>query len=326
MKVKVAFLGTGYIASEHIKSLSKFEDVEISAWCDLDEGKAKKYAGEFGGKSFNDYITMVDEIKPDAVYVCIPPFAHNGQESELAERNIALFIEKPISLSVEYAEKLVDEFEKNNTIVAVGYAIRYMENVEILRELISDRKCADCTARYFTGMPGVPWWGKKNMGGGQVLEQSTHFYDLMRYLFGEVDKVQAFGIKGLRAAEKEYDVEDASCVNLLFKNGMPASINSTCSYHNGYTIDLEIVAPDFRAKLLPLTGELEIMESGKIRKFNDGAMDEAFANENRIFIDAVKNKNDKNIKSGYKDALQTLKLTRKVMASLEDNGQVKTVC
>lgn len=324
MKVKVAFLGTGYIVSEHIKSLSKFEDVEISGWCDLDEEKTESYAEEFGGKSFTDYMAMIDEVNPDAVYVCIPPFAHNGQELELCRRNIALFVEKPISLSIEYAEKLAHEFTKNNSIVAVGYAIRYMKNVDRLRQLIINRKCANCTARYFTGMPGVPWWGKKDMGGGQVIEQSTHFYDLMRYLFGEVDKVQAFGIR-LCSAGKEYDVEDASCANLLFKNGMPASVNSTCSYHNGYTIDLEIVAPDFRAKLLPLTGELEIMESGKIQKFNDGAMDDAFANENRIFIDAVKNKDAKNIKSTYSDALQTLKLTRKVMDSMEDNGQIKTI-
>ena len=70
-------------------------EVKVVAMCDLVEQRAQEAAKEWNAQVFTDYRAMLNELELDAVYVCIPPFAHEDQEILAAEKGMALFVEKP---------------------------------------------------------------------------------------------------------------------------------------------------------------------------------------------------------------------------------------
>ena len=79
------------------------------------------------------------------------------------------------------------------------------------------------------GMPGVPWWRVRAESGGQHVEQTTHIFDLCRYLVGsDVVAVHGFAGQGSMTDVPNYDVDDMSVVNLKFASGAVANITSAC--------------------------------------------------------------------------------------------------
>ena len=77
-KTKVAIVGTGGISRAHIEPLSKMDDVELVGFCDVVIDKAREAAEPFGVGAYENAAEMYDAVKPDAVYICLPPFAHGG--------------------------------------------------------------------------------------------------------------------------------------------------------------------------------------------------------------------------------------------------------
>ena len=92
MSTKIAFLGTGYITDIHLKSLRRIPDVKIAAFCNPHVEKARELAAGFQANAYADCAEMLRKEALDAVYVCVPPFAHQGQELLIAERGIPIFI------------------------------------------------------------------------------------------------------------------------------------------------------------------------------------------------------------------------------------------
>ena len=90
-KLKVAFIGTGNIArGGHLRHLSQWDDVDLVAFCDINDEAADRAVGEYGGVAYTSAKRMLDEVKLDAVYVCLPPFAHTDQEILAAQRGVPL--------------------------------------------------------------------------------------------------------------------------------------------------------------------------------------------------------------------------------------------
>ena len=82
-------------------------------------------------------------------------------------------------------------------------------------------------------MPQVPWWRRKEMSGGQAVEQTIHVTDMARYLFGDVISVYAAGRTGLMTDVPDYNIEDSSAATLVFENGLAATIFSACFLSGG---------------------------------------------------------------------------------------------
>ena len=89
-KVRIGFVGTGGIAAHHMGNLKKLEAVQFAAMCDVVEERAAEPAEEHDCPAFTDYRRMLDEVEMDALYVCVPPFAHEDAELRAAERGIPL--------------------------------------------------------------------------------------------------------------------------------------------------------------------------------------------------------------------------------------------
>ncbi|OGG52202.1 MAG: hypothetical protein A3F84_03835 [Candidatus Handelsmanbacteria bacterium RIFCSPLOWO2_12_FULL_64_10] len=319
MAVKIGFVGTGGIAGMHMRQLAQVEKAQMVAFCDTVKEKSRAAAKTYGGRAYTDYRKMYDQEDIDAVYVCVPPFAHGEQEVQAAERGLALFVEKPIATTVARAEEVRSSIAAHKVVNAVGYHWRYMDATERVRRLIGRRPVGFALGSWIGGMPGVAWWRVMAQSGGQMVEQTTHIFDLARYLLGEVEEVHALGRTGLMAGVPNYDIHDASVVNLRFKGGVVASIASSCLARAGGKVGLDLYINE--RVLRVSSNALEVVERGHTETFQ-GAWD-PYLKEDQTFVEAVASKNGSKIRSSYADALKTLKVTLAANRSIADGRPVE---
>ncbi|MFP4057679.1 MAG: Gfo/Idh/MocA family protein [Candidatus Brocadiia bacterium] len=308
MAIKVAFVGAGGIAGFHLGHLEKIEDVEVVGFADAVREKAEARAKQVKARPYSDHRRMLDATKPDAVYVCTPPFAHGDFELDAIERACHLFVEKPIATSMDTAEEIRRAIRNAGVLSAVGYQDRYQDIIATLRKILRQRTPATAMGYWMGGMPGVPWWRVKARSGGQHTEQTTHIFDMMRYLFGEVRSVFAAASTGLMTDVPNYDVEDVSAVTLTFKDGMVATVHSACCLKGGGKVGIDIYCTD---------AVLEYVERRSLT-LREPHHTEEFTNEtdfgqvsDEVFIDAIRTggKTKRRVKSTYADACKSLALS-----------------
>ena len=139
-KLKAAVVGCGGISNWHFGRVKKYEDVEYVGFYDIVKEKAEKMAADAGeGKAFDCYISMLDEGKPDILYVCVPPDQHGKIELEAIKRGIHMMIDKPIATEIAVAEKICDQATQYNIIISVGFQDRYQNLIDSARELLIGR-------------------------------------------------------------------------------------------------------------------------------------------------------------------------------------------
>ena len=319
MAVNVGFIGTGGISRVHQKHLKKMDDVKVVAMCDLVEEKVKEEAEKWNAQVFTDYRAMLNEVELDAVYVCIPPFAHEDQEVLAAENGIALFVEKPVSVTMSKAREVDAAIRESGVVSCVGFQGRYLDVIAKAKELLANRPVGLAMGYWMGGMAGVPWWKSKEMSGGQAVTTTIHVTDTARYLFGEVKSVYAGGRSGLMTEVENYNIEDASAATLIFENGILATIFSSCFMTEGRGKGgIDIFTKDMTIEYRERRSITVITEDGTelIQVEND-----YFQDLDNAFIDAVRKKDESALKSTYADAVKTQEVVMAVNRSLE-TGEV----
>lgn len=93
MKKKLAIIGCGGIGTYHLGHFMQYGDIiDMVGFCDLIRERAEGFAAKAGcGEVFTDYVEMLDTVKPDIVFVCIPPYCHGDVERNLIKRGIHFF-------------------------------------------------------------------------------------------------------------------------------------------------------------------------------------------------------------------------------------------
>lgn len=228
-KLKAAVVGCGGISNWHFGRVKDFEDVEYVGFYDIVKERAEKMANVKGeGKAFDCYISMLDESKPDILFVCVPPDQHGMIELEAIKRGIHMMIDKPIATEISITEKICDMATQYNIIISVGFQDRYQDLIDSVRELLEGRQIGLINAAWVGGIPGVYWWRRRSTSGGQVVEQHIHHFDLIRYLIGEPVSLYTAAGKGMvkpnASYHPGYDVEDYSATAVTFRNGSVANI------------------------------------------------------------------------------------------------------
>ncbi|HIE51884.1 MAG TPA: Gfo/Idh/MocA family oxidoreductase [Armatimonadetes bacterium] len=306
MPVRIGFIGTGGIARAHQRCLSQIAAVQMVAFCDVVEERARKAAEEHGGRAYTDFHRMLETEELDAVYICLPPFAHGQPELAAVEQGLALFIEKPVAIDLETACQIQEAIEQTGVICSVGYHWRYFDTTDRARELLADRTIAMTLGYWMGGMPGVPWWRVLAQSGGQMVEQTTHIVDLGRYLAGEVTEVYAAYATRRLHEVPNFEVSDVGVATLKYRSGAVGMVSNTCSLNGiGYTVGLHVVADGFVVEING--GRLRVIRKG------DGEEKEPQENpklrEDRVFVEAIQKGDPSAIRSSYADAVKTLAVT-----------------
>jgi len=318
--MKIAFIGAGGIAGSYRGSLKKLNQ-PISAICDVNKERAVAVAKEENANAYTDHEDMLSKEKPDVVFICIPPGAHTTQVADSAKSGAAVFAAKPIAADMETALRTKDAIEKAGVLNQVGYMARYSDITAKAKELTSGRKLAMGFGRFLCRMGAShPWWGKFNISRGQMLEQSTHVFDLLRYFMGDVEKVQAFGIKGV-SKDGIADFEECTVCNLYFANGAVGNITSTCVANSPDGFAAELVGDDLYLKFVL---DMRLIGAVAGQRVDYTGEESGYYRQVERFIQAVKAGDQNPILSSYADATKTLAVTVAANRSMA-TGKVETV-
>lgn len=321
MPVRVGFVGAGGIANAHMNALQSVDDVQIVAIADVDGDRAESAASRFVAKAYADYHDMLDTERLDALYVCVPPFAHEDQEMIAAAKGIHLFVEKPVALTLDRARQVRAAIEQAGIVTCVGYHWRYQAATERAREALKGRKVAMVAGYWMGGFPGVSWWRRMEESGGQMVEQTTHIFDLARYLCGEITEVYAAYANVSMKNVPEFDISDVGTATVRFESGAVGAISNTCALNVPYTVGLHVITKDM---VLEIGGDLKVIEPGHTEVFTGGA--NPMVEESRAFINAVRTNDPSGIRSDYADAVKTLAVTLACNESAETGAAVRVEC
>lgn len=274
---------------------------------------------------------MLEEAKLDAVWIGVPPAAHGEIERLCSKAGVHMFIEKPIHC---HEPSVVESISKNlitnrpDLVVSVGYMLRYAKAVEYIKNFLTEKNIQPTSiiARYNTAYPSIlsPMYWDRKLSGGPVIEQATHFCDLLRYFGGEVDHTSISAI-GVLPAEKPgmlnsvpKGVEDklpekrkiprATHALFKFNSGAIGSLSHGVLQHGQkYHTQFEIWCDGYRILLEdPYSSACTVTINDKVTHFPD---DDMYHTEDTAFLHAIVTGDRSKIKSLYPDAVSTYKLT-----------------
>lgn len=232
--LRTAILGTGGFAHRHARTLLQLgDDLEMVAFCNRTVEKAAAFSERYtNGQApvFRDYHQMFAEVPLDAVVICLPPYAHSDDVQIAADLGIHVFIEKPIALTSEQAWRMVKAAEEAGIVTQVGFMFRFGEAIEHLKGMIDSGEAGPVglmSARYFCNSLHAPWWRRRDLSGGQLVEQVIHMVDLMRFLMGDAMTVYSRQENLFHWDVDDYTVEDVSATIFGFPNGGMGVIYAT---------------------------------------------------------------------------------------------------
>ncbi|MDB5612794.1 MAG: putative dehydrogenase [Devosia sp.] len=299
-KTRIGFIGVGGIAQRHLGVLESLPDVELAGFADPDFNRAVDAASRYGAKAYGDHDGLLGDTSLDAVYICIPPFAHGAAERAVIARGLPFFVEKPISLELSLAETLASEVAAAGLITAVGYHWRYLDTVDEAKRILADRPAQMLSGYWLDQTPPPQWWWHADKSGGQMVEQTTHILDLARYLVGDV--VSVYGLAGhtQRPDFPGLDVPTVSTASLKFSSGAIANFSSTCLLRWGHRVGLHLFGDGIA---MELTDHDIMVDIGAGRPVRHAEGDPVWR-EDRDFIDAVRGETNR-IRCSYGEALKT---------------------
>lgn len=226
-RIRAAVIGTGGISAAHLNFLKSRKDVEIAALCDVNAENLERRQKEYGGQPFSDFEKMLDDIKPDAVWLCTPPQVRRDPILACARRHIPVFCEKPAGRDADQTARIAAEIRRARGIVQIGYVFRSIPAVKRLRELMADDEVYAVQSLYGCAMSitrsSRAWFYVKELSGGALVDQATHNLDLLRCLFGEVKDVRGFATNPRQRKKPGYTIDEVIGVTLRFANGMVGS-------------------------------------------------------------------------------------------------------
>ncbi|OYD08453.1 Gfo/Idh/MocA family protein [Paludifilum halophilum] len=319
--LNIGFIGVGGIAEVHLRHISGMEGTRVAGIYDVNTDRAEEIARKYEGKVYPSLEALLDGEKLDAVYICVPPFAHGDIEAAVVERELPMFVEKPISIFRDPAERILKMVQEKDLLTSVGYHWRYSEAANKARVALQSQKPGMVLGYWLGDMPMVGWWRKRNRSGGQMVEQTTHIVDLARYLVGEVTEVYAvYGYGELKDSVEGVTIPDVGSITLKFDNGAVGTISNTCVFDQFYhTVGLDIITRDL---VLEVRGD-SVTERKKGETYQRRNGSDPYYEEDIAFIEAVKTGDRSRIRSSYADGYRTHQITVAANESAEKGQPIQ---
>ena len=318
--LRVAFVGAGGIATRHIQALNEIGEVEIVAVSSHSFESARILAEKCGpaAKVYDSYPALLAEEELDALYICVPPFAHGEIELAAVERGLPFFVEKPLSAGAETAETIYRAIQAKGLVTAVGYQWRYLNTVELAQNLVAAKPARLALGYWLDVLPPPAWWSVESLSGGQMVEQTTHIFDLARLLVGEIETVYAMG-RRFNSAGVELDIDRVSIATVEFAGGAVGTFSSTSILNGSYHKGLELFA---EGRVINLSYQEITIDEGPGKQRKEKVAVDPFVLENRDFLNAVRGQANL-IKCDYLEALRTHRVTQATALSIRENRPVK---
>ena len=251
-------VGCGRIANKIVDGIiSNSEKAKLVAVCDILEDKMQQIKNRYIEKSnvlnevieVSDYKKVLDKVKIDVAIISTESGYHEEIGLYFLENGVNVIIEKPIAMSIQGAQKLVDKAKEKNLKLAACHQNRFNYPIQLLKKAIKENRLG----RIFNGMARIlwtrddnyylqaPWRGTWTLDGGTLMNQCIHNIDLINWMMNdEIDTVYAQTSNYIRNIE----AEDYGVILIRYKTGKIATIEGSA-----------IVYPKNLEETLTITGE-----------------------------------------------------------------------
>jgi predicted dehydrogenase len=254
-KIKFAVMGCGHIGKRHAEMISRNNDTELVALCDI-LPEEQTGVEKFDVPYYTSFDDMVADCDIDVVSICTPNGLHAEHALKALEAKKHVVCEKPMALKKSDCEAIIFKAMQMNKQVFCVMQNRYSPPAEWLKELVESKALGDIfmvqvdcywnrDERYYKANN---WKGKLDMDGGVLFTQFSHFIDMMYWLFGDIYDIKGQFNNFTHTKNTEFD--DSGTVSFKFlKEGMGSLNFSTAVWDHNFESSLTIVAENGTVKL-----------------------------------------------------------------------------
>lgn len=253
-KLKFAIIGCGRIAQRHAKHIAK--NGELAAVCDVVKSKAKELADRYGCRSYRSINALLrDEKDIDVVSVCSPNGLHATHSIQSLRAGCHVLCEKPMAITAHDCGEMIKEAEKANRRLFAIKQNRFNPPVAAVKSAIDKGILGriysiqlSCFWNRDEAYYANSWKGTKDLDGGTLFTQFSHFIDLLYWMIGDVKR--AYCLSANFAHQGIIEFEDTGVVALEFGSGALGTINYTVnSYRKNMEGSLTIFAENGTVKI-----------------------------------------------------------------------------
>ncbi len=221
--VNWGIIGCGGIARRRMLPASQhMKKTRFVALMDADLAVTQDVAREYGAKPYSTEAELLADPEVQAVYIATPVFMHHPQVLQAAAAGKHILVEKPLSLTPQLAEEMLEACETAGVNLVEGYMMRYHALNTLARDMVASGEIGEVVfARaqlscWYPDIPGAWRQDPRLGGGGALMDMATHLYDLMEYVVGHpIVEVAAY----TGTLTFQYPVDDSSTTLLRFANG-----------------------------------------------------------------------------------------------------------
>lgn len=211
--LKAAVIGVGAMGMHHARVYNELDNVELAAVADADPKKADLIGRRFKVATYDNYLQMLDEQKPDLISVAVPTSLHHEVALQAMRRGIHILVEKPIASTVVEAEEMIRQARAHGVQLAVGHIERFNPAVIELKKRLGKGELGKVFMIQARRMGPFP---ERIQDMGVVVDLAAHDIDVMFYLLGaEVERVHAETMRPVHAA-----YEDLLAGLVCFRDGV----------------------------------------------------------------------------------------------------------
>jgi myo-inositol 2-dehydrogenase / D-chiro-inositol 1-dehydrogenase len=248
--LKIAVIGTGFIGSVHAKNVARHPGTELVAVNDANFEFAKKAAAATGAEPVADIAEIFGDKDIEAVVIATPTNTHVEYLTRAANAGKAIYCEKPIGLDYSEAEKAVTAVRKTGVPVMLGFNRRFDASHAAVKQAVEKGEVGKVEIIQLTSRgPQPPPIEYVKVSGGQMRDQTIHFFDLLRWLTND-EPVEVYAIGGalVSAAIGEAGDVDTSIVSIRMASGALCQIDSSRRAAYGYDERIEVFGSEGMAE------------------------------------------------------------------------------
>ncbi len=254
-KVRFALVGCGHIARHHFSALEALsDDAELVAVCDVNEETLRKAQERSGAKGYGDLTGLLDGENVDIAVLATPSGVRAAQAAEIAGAGVHVMMEKPMATRWRDGLEMLRVCDDAGVRLFVVKQFRYTPSVQLLHKALHEGRFGRIhmvNINMFWTRPqdyydSALWRGTWEFDGGALMNQASHFVDLMHWLFGPVQSVHAHAATLARHIE----AEDSISMSVQWRHGGIGSLNATVlTYPKNLETSMTVIGEKGTAKL-----------------------------------------------------------------------------
>ncbi len=229
-RLRFGIVGAGRIAESYALAFSRCQEADLIAVADICTGNASLMGKKMGCLSFGSADEMLRGTQLDAAIVCTPPSSHPEVSITLMNAGVHILCEKPFSISVQEARRMVQVARANRVKLTMASKFRFVPDVILAKRMVSSGLLGDLIlfenvfssrvdmSKRWNAIPEIS-------GGGVLIDNGTHSVDLMRYFLGPLAEVHV--LEGKRS--QDLSVEDSVAMFVRSTAGVIGSIDLSWS-------------------------------------------------------------------------------------------------